>query len=293
MHGRARPRGFNVDTAIVSVATVCTLVPVIPRVLALRSPQELEREIKKRELTERNLQLVASELKRSNEELESFARAAAHDLMSPLRAIKGLVSFIREDAEDQLPEVCRGHIEKLEARTMRMQHLLESSLAYARVGMHEGRPEPSDWREIIQDAVQNLNVPSQVNIDVSSKGCSLDCRRVALRQVFHNLVNNAIKHHDGPKAAIAIDAHAGPEFVEFTVTDDGPGISPKYHETVLRPYATLRRKDEIEGAGMGLAIVKKAVEQRGGRLTIESDGKRGTCVRFTWPVNEPLELNHG
>jgi signal transduction histidine kinase len=107
-----------------------------------------------------------------------------------------------------------------------------------------------------------------------------------LEQVLRNLFTNAIKHHDRPTGCIKLDWQPhNKDYYEFSVTDDGPGIPPEYHERVFVMFQTLRPRDEIEGSGMGLALVKKIVETYGGKTSIASDGARGTSIRFTWPVN--------
>jgi signal transduction histidine kinase len=101
--------------------------------------------------------------------------------------------------------------------------------------------------------------------------------------VLRNLINNAIKHHDGLSGRVDVKARALDGWVEFSVCDDGPGIAPEYHERIFQMFQTLRPRDEVEGSGMGLAIVKKAVEEKGGRIRVESEAGRGACFVFTWP----------
>jgi signal transduction histidine kinase len=108
--------------------------------------------------------------------------------------------------------------------------------------------------------------------------------RPPLETVFRNLIENAVKHHHRPaQGRVVIAAQAAGDFVEFTVADDGPGIEPEYHERVFDVFQTLRPRDELEGSGMGLAIVKKLVESYGGTITVESTGEQGSTFRFTWP----------
>src|SRR5262249_34446849 len=95
-------------------------------------------------------------------------------------------------------------------------------------------------------------------------------------------VSNAIKHHDRDHGSIRIETSAAAERVQVSVTDDGPGIPPEFHERVFGIFQTLRPRDEVEASGIGLAIVKKVVETHGGSVVIESIG-RGTTVRFSWP----------
>jgi len=103
--------------------------------------------------------------------------------------------------------------------------------------------------------------------------------------VLRNLFTNAIKHHDRSTGNIHLGWQVkNKDYYEFSVTDDGPGIPPAYHNRVFVMFQTLRPRDEVEGSGMGLALVKKIIETYGGRTSIVSDGNRGTSINFTWPI---------
>ena len=107
--------------------------------------------------------------------------------------------------------------------------------------------------------------------------------RPPLTQIFQNLIQNAIKHHDREQGEIIVRAHCKGKQVEFSVADDGPGIPFEYQERVFKMFQTLRRRDEVEGSGMGLAIVKKIIEAHEGEISLDSEPGKGTTVRFTWP----------
>jgi signal transduction histidine kinase len=109
--------------------------------------------------------------------------------------------------------------------------------------------------------------------------------RAPLEQVFRNLVNNAIKHHDKPKGEVVLSARRVGDFVDFVVRDDGPGILPQFHEKIFELFETLKRRDEAESTGMGLTIVKKLIERQNCRITVHSQGDgTGTEFRFQWPT---------
>jgi signal transduction histidine kinase len=104
-------------------------------------------------------------------------------------------------------------------------------------------------------------------------------------QVLRNLFSNAIKHHHRKEGRIELSWRKNENgYYAFSVTDDGPGIPRQYHERVFGMFQTLRPRDEVEGSGMGLALVKKIVENYGGKVSIESDGILGCCITFTWPT---------
>jgi signal transduction histidine kinase len=100
---------------------------------------------------------------------------------------------------------------------------------------------------------------------------------------LRNLVSNAIKHHDKPSGTVLISSAVREEMVEFVVADDGPGIDPIFHERIFQMFQTLRPRDQVEGSGMGLAVVQKIIESVGGTISVESELGKGSTFHFTWP----------
>jgi signal transduction histidine kinase len=112
---------------------------------------------------------------------------------------------------------------------------------------------------------------------------TLTTSRTPLELIFKNLIENAIKHHYRADGWIQVSARELDDVIEFSVRDDGPGIEAMFHERIFQVFQTLKSRDEVEGTGVGLAIVKKAVENQGGRLTFISAEGEGTTFQFTWP----------
>lgn len=230
-----------------------------------------------------------AELERSNQELDSFAYVASHDLKAPLRAITYLANWTLEDAGDILPEASKEHLQKLLGRVERMQQLLEDLLIYSRADRIRHTPEAINSSELIQDALNLLSIPASFTVAVPQDGLHFRAERVPLELVLRNLVGNAIKHHHSQSGTVTIDATDQGDWVVFTVQDDGPGIATQHHERIFHMFQTLRSRDEIEGSGMGLAVVKKTVEGRGGSISLESAEGKGTLFRFTWPKQATIE----
>ncbi|HEY9740193.1 MAG TPA: ATP-binding protein, partial [Coleofasciculaceae cyanobacterium] len=112
--------------------------------------------------------------------------------------------------------------------------------------------------------------------------------RLPLEQVFSNLISNGIKHNHRPNGQLVISVEEQTNFYEFIVADNGPGIAPEFHEKVFVMFQTLTSPDKTENTGVGLAIVKKIIEDKGGTISLESEPGQGARFRFTWP-KPPME----
>ncbi|MDJ0568191.1 MAG: ATP-binding protein [Pleurocapsa sp. MO_192.B19] len=111
---------------------------------------------------------------------------------------------------------------------------------------------------------------------------TLNTQKIALEQVFTNLISNAIKHHPSQAGKIKISATEAPEFYYFGVTDNGSGIAPEHQERIFGIFQTLSSRDRNENTGIGLSIVKKIVESQGGTIELESQVGKGTTFSFSW-----------
>ncbi len=223
------------------------------------------------------------ELERSNHDLDQFAYVASHDLRAPLRGIDSLATWISEDAAALLPDASKAHLAKLRGRVERMERLLEDLLTYSRVGRRDGQAEMVETDALVRDIVDLMAAPAGFTVTITSAMPTIQTPRAPLELVFRNLIGNAIKHHHDPaNGLIEISAKEQGDFVEFTVTDNGPGIEERHHARIFNMFQTLRPRDEMEGSGMGLAIVQRAVEFRRGQIRIESSPGNGATFIFTW-----------
>lgn len=233
---------------------------------------------------EQRVQERTAQLERSNRELDQFAYVASHDLKAPLRGIEHLATWIADDAQHILPAGSRAHLAKLRERVQRMERLLNDLLAYSRVGRRDGAPEAVNPTALISDIVALLAPPPGFTVLTLGTFPALVTPKAPLEIVLRNLIGNAIKHHHQPACGkVQISSQERGEFVEFCVRDNGPGIDPQYHERIFGVFQTLQPRDHVEGSGMGLALVKKTVEYRGGAVWVESTGGDGTAFYFTWP----------
>ena len=229
------------------------------------------------------IQRRQDELERSNRDLDQFAYVASHDLKAPLRAIATLAGWIEEDVKDQLTGEAKEQMRLLRSRVARMDALIEGVLHYSRVGRMDSEGEEVDVGKLLEEVIELQAPPDGFQIVVESGMPVLATKRLRLGQVFSNLINNSIKYHDRTEGRIEVRGRRLNGFWEFTVEDDGPGIAPEHHERVFVMFQTLQPRDQLESTGLGLALVKKLVEEEGGKITLDSEVGQGARFRFTWP----------
>jgi len=226
-----------------------------------------------------------NELQRRNKELDSFAYSTSHDLKAPLRAIDNLSTWILEDAYDHLPPESKKHLEQLRKRVERLERLLDDLLQYSRADHIDSTLEHVEPRKLLLDIFDSLAVPSSFSIDIPDDFPTLFTHRTPLYKVFSNLITNALKHHHLEDGIIQIRWRKEGEMIVFSITDNGPGIDPAYHERIFDIFQTLKPRDEVEGSGMGLAIVQKLVQRVGGKISVHSTTGEGSTFTFSWPTD--------
>ena len=263
---------------------------VVNRDMTARKRHEQELEELNASLEQRVRERTA-ELERSNRELDQFAYVASHDLKAPLRAISLLAEWITKDASPVLSPESLEHLGKLNSRVKRMENLLDDLLDYSRAGRIYQEPEEVDTRRLIRNVADLLNLPPAFRVVLPEPMPVLYTERVPLETVFRNLIHNAYKHHNRPEHGTVTITAANVEeedgtvtTVQFYVADNGPGIAPEYHERIFKLFQTLKPRDEVEGSGMGLSVVKKTIESRGGTIHLDSALGAGTTFIFTWPL---------
>lgn len=248
---------------------------------------ELEARVAERteELQNKNteLEIALERVVRQNRELDQFAYVVSHDLKAPLRAISNLSQWIKED----LPQECQGEITEnldiLQNRVYRMENLINGILEYSRIGRVEAEKSEVNVSQLLQEIVEELSPPPGVEIIIAHPMPVLYTSKVRLRQVFSNLLDNAIKHHHSSQGRVSVQVEDCGTYCRFSVDDDGPGIAPEFHERIFGIFQTLQPKDKVESTGVGLALVKKIVEEYGGTISLRSHQGQGASFRFTWP----------
>jgi PAS domain S-box-containing protein len=245
--------------------------------------------ISERKRSERERERLIGALETSNRELDQFAYVASHDLKAPLRGIANLSRWIEEDLEAHLTPESREHLALLRGRALRMEGLIDGILKYSRAGRVGETAENVDVGALVEETVGLLAPEPEVKVDIAPGMPIIWGERVPLQQMFLNLIGNALKHarRDGAIVSIAF-ADAGP-FIDFSVRDNGPGIAAEFHQRIWGLFQTLEARDKVEGTGIGLSVVKKLSEVRGGRAWVDSAPGRGAVFHFLWPKRHSAE----
>jgi signal transduction histidine kinase len=272
-------------STLIILGTMSVLVARHKAIVALQQAGELRVQILKRSEAERELSLNNQNLTRSNRDLEDFAYVASHDLKAPLRGIDSAAKWLEEDLRGILSDDSQNILMLIRNRISRMEKLLADLLTYSRAGRTDTEVVETDLRKMVDNIVQVLGPPAHIKVRIEGELPVIVTAGAQLEQVLRNLINNAIKHHDKQQGEVIISCGSSGGVLEFFVRDDGPGIAREFHDRIFKLFQTLKRRDEVEGSGMGLAIVKKLVEQQNSFITVHSLGNgTGTEFRFRWPA---------
>lgn len=260
-------------------AAICVASDVTDRVRAERLREEL-----------------IGELERKNAELERFGYTVSHDLKAPLVTIKGYVGLIRQNLRRGDLGSLEADLARIDASAEKMRSLLRDLLELSRIGQVAPQPREVSFREVAQEVAASLTSGARsgpVTIDIPPDLPTVSSDPVRLREILENLLDNALKFMgDQPHPRVEVTARrVGGETV-FCVRDNGSGIDPEFQEKIFGLFNRL--EPEIEGTGIGLAIVRRIVEWHGGRIWVESAGRgKGSAFHFTLAPPPPGEDRGG
>ena len=233
------------------------------------------------------LQKSTGKLKAANQDLQDFAYVVSHDLKAPLRGISTLAGWISTDHRESLDEDGQEKLDLLLVRVRRMNDLIDGILKYSRVGRSREEMATVDCNELLAETVDLLAPGEKFTVSVQENLPVVTADRTKLGEVFQNLISNAVKYIDKAHGYINVGCEPVGDSWKFHVADNGPGIEEKYHEKVFQIFQTLGPKDTPGSTGVGLAVVKKIVEQMGGEIWIESVPGEGATFFFTLPSRLP------
>lgn len=228
------------------------------------------------------------ELEIKNKELEQFAYVASHDLQEPLRTVSNYMQVLEEDYADKLDDQAMKYFSSVKSATERMSMLIKALMNFSRLGINR-KLANTDCSKLVEEVLEDLQQiikASQAEIYVSDLPV-INIYPTEIRQVFQNLITNAIKFCvKDKKPKIWVHAIARNESWLFTVKDNGIGIAPNHFNRIFEIFQRLHTTDDFEGNGIGLANCKKIIEQHQGEIWVESEPGQGSSFFFTIPLLE-------
>jgi len=235
------------------------------------------------------------ELQQAYRELENFSYAVAHDLKAPLRSIDGFGAMLADKYGTMLDDTGKHYLDRMRRSAVRMSELIDDLLAYARVDQRELQYEIISVASILdnvigeqRDDIERYGVqmrvnPSDLSVRADKEGMVLACR---------NLLQNAIKFsRNAAPPVVSVDADAYENAVRIAVRDNGIGFDMAHHDKIFEMFQRLHRVDEFQGTGIGLAIVRKAVERMGGRVWAHSAEGEGAAFYLQLPSADKSVVN--
>jgi PAS domain S-box-containing protein len=245
-----------------------------------------------RDITDRKEAEQALEAR--NRELQEFAYAASHDLQEPLRKIRAYADVLVQDFADVLPEEARSHVGRMQAAAARMSSFIRDLLALSRVSTRGGVFVPVDPARLLADVLSDLEIilrETDANVEAGPLP-TLEADPMQLRQLFQNLVGNAVKFHRAgvrPEVRVRgrIERSNAGEQVVFEVEDNGIGFEERFLDRIFTPFQRLHARERYEGSGVGLAICRRIAERHGGTLSARSVPGRGSTFVAIFPRVPP------
>jgi PAS domain S-box-containing protein len=239
-------------------------------------------DITEQKLAKVNLNHALTNLEKTNKELDQFAYIVSHDLKAPLRAINNLAEWIVEDMPE-MPEEVNANFGLLRGRILRMENLINGVLDYSRIGRTKIEKEATDLKIMIIQVVDSIVPTEGFEIYIADNFPEIKIARILFQQIFSNLISNAVKYNDKAIGKVECFYESLPNFHQFTIKDNGPGIAEEYHKKVFKVFQTIEARDKKESTGIGLSIVQKIIEEAGGTIHIESEENKGASFIFTIP----------
>lgn len=225
-------------------------------------------------------------------ELNEFTYRVSHDLQSPLNAIRNVISWIKEDVEDGNAEDNLKHFSMVNNSVERMHRLLDDLRSYSAIKREVCPPDKVNLKALVFNIMENINEHNHYKVMIESD--EIELPKNALIFVLTHLLSNAIKHHDKPKGLINVRCESKLDYYELSVTDDGPGIPFVYQNKIFDIFQKLKSKDEVEGSGLGLSMIRKTLVPYKAEVSVNSQVNVGTTFTIIWPkyhFEESCKLN--
>ncbi|MFH4967247.1 ATP-binding protein [Gaetbulibacter sp. M240] len=231
-----------------------------------------------------DLEKALLEVNEKNQELESFASVAAHDIKSPLASIQGMMTLISEQYGSVIDKEGLEMLSLIENSAGQLQKLIDGLLSYTRNdNIFQEKQTTISVEDLEKDIFELFCSENNLNFNVKSHLKNITINQTALKQVLINLIANAIKYNDKEKIFIELDIDSDASHYYFYVKDNGPGIPEEYREKIFRIFEVINQEDRYgeRGNGIGLATVKKIIQKCEGTLNLESEIGKGSTFIFS------------
>lgn len=250
----------------------------------------LTRDITDRKELEDNLKQLIDELQRSNQELQQFAYVVSHDLQEPLRTITSFIQLLERRYKGKLDKDADEFMEYIVDGSVRMRQMIQDLLQYSRVTTKGGEFKETNVENVLKHTISNLKtIIEENNVKIINDPLpQVIADDKQLQRVFQNLILNAIKFKKPdvpPVIHISVKTDSENNEYIFLVSDNGIGIEAQYFERIFDIFQRLHTREEYEGTGIGLAVVKRIIDRHGGRIWVESEVDKGSTFYFTLPIN--------
>ncbi|WP_036775078.1 sensor histidine kinase [Pontibacter actiniarum] len=235
-------------------------------------------------LKQKQLETEKQQLQVANEKLDQFVHMVSHDLKEPIMNMQAVTEWLQEDLQEKDYGNLGSNLHLLKERISTMEKLVTGLLEYSMTNVRDLPKENVDVERLVRQVLSELERSGNFTVVVAPGLPTFQTEKVLLQQVFANLISNAIKYHHTGRGHLSIGMEAEQKgMYTFFVQDDGPGIAPEHHQKVFGLYERLLRDtSRTKGTGIGLATVKKIVEDKGGRIWIDSALGQGARFSFTW-----------
>ena len=248
----------------------------------------VSRDISERKNAEKQLKQTIQELERSNKELRSFAYITSHDLQEPLRTMGNYAGLLKMRYKGKFDPDADDFLEYIAIDAQRLKDMIQGLLDYSQVGTQEGEFIEFNGQEALDNALVNLHSSIEAcHAEITyDKLPTITANKDQISRVFQNFIGNALKFRkEGLQPKIHISAEKEDNEYVFSVSDNGIGLEEQYKDHIFEIFKRLHTIGEYQGTGIGLAIVKRIIEQHGGRIWVESEYGKGSTFYFTIPIN--------
>ena len=241
-------------------------------------------DITEKKRLELSLQEKTKRLEYSNKKLEEFTRVVSHDLKEPLRTIEVFSQFLLEDWGSKIEGKGIEYLQALRRSAARMKRLIEDLFRLSSIGLKAEPMEEFNLTEVLAEVREDMSASlAHVSLTTTDGFPAISANRTRLKEVFSNLISNAVKYNDKPQKIVEIGWEEDSDYYKFFVRDNGIGIEQRYWNRVFEIFERLNPHDNQEGTGAGLAICKRIVEEHGGRIWLTSVPGKGSTFYFTIP----------